>query len=110
MSKSLPAEILTKPSLAALSFVLRNPELWPDNFEWNYTTCGDCAIGLAVKMWHGPRATNFSFTFMEMFDISWADLSRIFCIAEQTLGIAKSAVTPTHIADLIDAHLAQKGE
>ena len=67
-------------------------------------------MGLAVKMWRDPRATTFAFTFMEMFDIPWADLSRIFGIAEETLGISKFAVTPVHIADLIDAHLAQKGE
>src|ERR1700733_2317440 len=66
MSKTQPTEILTKPSLAALALVLRNRELWPEDFTWDYTRCSNCAIGLAAKLWLNPSAQTFVFPFMSM--------------------------------------------
>jgi len=48
---------LTKPSLHALSYVLRHPEMWPEKFNWGYQNCSSCAMGLAHKLWKDIPAT-----------------------------------------------------
>jgi hypothetical protein len=35
-----------QPDLAALAQLLREPERWPEGFEWDYSNRGTCAIGL----------------------------------------------------------------
>src|SRR6267142_7011490 len=42
---------LSKPSLKALSHLLRHREMWPQGFIWNYSMCDQCAMGLARAMW-----------------------------------------------------------
>lgn len=42
---------LDKPSLHALSYALRHPDTWPASFNWNYTSCDTCAMGLAHQLW-----------------------------------------------------------
>jgi hypothetical protein len=42
---------LSKPSAAGLAYLLRHKELWPENFEFNYSSFGYCACGLAYRYW-----------------------------------------------------------
>lgn len=42
---------LDKPSLHGLSYALRHPDTWPEDFVWNYKNCSGCAIGLAHGLW-----------------------------------------------------------
>lgn len=44
---------LDTPSLPGLIYILRNQELWPEKFKWNYAHCGACAMGLAFYSWKG---------------------------------------------------------
>lgn len=46
---------LDKPSLHALSYALRHPDTWPENFVWDYNDCQQCAMGLANAFWHKGR-------------------------------------------------------
>jgi hypothetical protein len=48
-----PIPDLTKPSVRALSYVLRHREHWPADFQWNYGCHAHCAIGLAAQVWVG---------------------------------------------------------
>lgn len=43
---------LDRPSLRALSHILRHKELWPEGFVWNYSSCSTCAMGLAWQIWN----------------------------------------------------------
>ena len=42
---------LTKPSLKALSHILRHKELWPEGFKWYFGSCRSCAMGMAKILW-----------------------------------------------------------
>lgn len=42
---------LDKPSLHALSYILRHPDTWPKGFVWNFDDCETCAMGLAHRLW-----------------------------------------------------------
>lgn len=44
------------PTLENLSKVLRNQDLWPLGFPWDYTHGATCAMGLADIIW-GYEAT-----------------------------------------------------
>ncbi len=50
------ASMLSEPSLEALSFALRNPDFWPEvnegRFEWDYSNCENCAMGLSAAIWN----------------------------------------------------------
>lgn len=43
--------LLAKPSLEALSYILRHEETWPKNFSWNFDGFFSCAIGLSQQIW-----------------------------------------------------------
>jgi hypothetical protein len=45
---------LSKPSPAALAYILRHKELWPPGFEFDYSDCCYCAMGLADQLWQIP--------------------------------------------------------
>ena len=45
------SQIADRPSLVALSYALRHPETWPEDFVWDYSDCTTCAIGLATRLW-----------------------------------------------------------
>ncbi len=49
---------LDKPSLHALSYCLRHPDTWPNEFVWDYKNCGQCAMGLAHALWKSIPHTN----------------------------------------------------
>jgi hypothetical protein len=42
---------LDQPSIKALSHILRNRNLWPQGFKWDYDHCSSCAMGLAARLW-----------------------------------------------------------
>jgi hypothetical protein len=102
-------EILSKPSLATLSFILRNKELWPEGFEWDYTSCLSCAMGLAIRLgWVANEPLNI-FKMLknatEAFNLSKKAAESIFIYARLFYGISMHEVTPIHVADLIDSYL-----
>jgi hypothetical protein len=98
---------LGKPSLEALSFMLRHRETWPPGFEWNYTHCRSCAFGLAQKTWR--LIANFGLVdeiAAQWFNISENDAFQIFYRTSIKRRCAMGAVTPEMVADDIDLHLA----
>jgi hypothetical protein len=45
------APCLLSPSVEGLCYALRNREVWPEGFSWNFSYPESCAMGLAQKMW-----------------------------------------------------------
>lgn len=42
---------LRKPSAVGLIYLLRNRDVWPPRFRWDYGGCHTCALGLACTTW-----------------------------------------------------------
>lgn len=91
---------LSKPSLMALSYILRHKEHWPERFVWDYRQCNTCAMGMAVQLWRKIRVPCVSAIVREL-DIPTIQALSIF------LGLreAYNPVKPKHVADAIDNYL-----
>lgn len=110
------SEIRTaKPSLSVLSFVLRNKELWPKGFEWNFSYCYSCAIGLAYCLWQQvptchphnvARAVNIEF--MDAYELFMSTPEEAIIHDRKRNTVTEIPVTPEMIADRIDKFLAEK--
>lgn len=129
--KSLPSSLLDlgKPSLHALSYALRHPDVWPAGFVLDYSDCDQCAMGLAHELWRHSipephREINVGASRMaHAFAIPYLEANRIFfaagewapsySVTEGYLWWKKTqrfadfeAVTPEMVADQIDQYLA----
>jgi hypothetical protein len=121
------ADLGDKPSLAALSYALRHPEMWPKGFEWDYSFCHSCAMGLTVQLWPHivssyPSIDSGSNNFYlwktklqpfvgisdRRFDDIFMNLNRrLFDPDENKSWLATAGdVKPEYVADAIDAYLA----
>lgn len=107
---------LDQPSLRALSHILRHKELWPKGFEWNFSKCSTCAMGLANKLWNLRDEAHTS-TISQHLKIHHHDATYLFTYdgyRQETKGrnlveITTSpdgGVTPEMVADKIDEYLA----
>ncbi len=117
---------LDKPSLHALSYVLRHPDLWPAGFSWNYNWCHQCAMGLAHQLWKsfpvGAGDHNAGASVMaRAFGIPFTEALKIFYghgdwapVKNKRYGFLKlrsktvtdfGKVTPDMVADQIDEYL-----
>jgi len=90
------------PSLSALSFILRHPELWPDGFEFDWANCRTCAMGLAASIW-GDERNHFVQDIKRLFRIPLLEAEEIFCRWTD-----QRNPTPADIADRIDKYLEAK--
>lgn len=101
---------ITAPSLTLLSEILRGgPEhpMWPEGFVWDYTHCHSCAIGLVERLWLSGKELAMS----SVFSIKSADADRIFFDLSNELNVPfMKDITPTHVADAIDEHLATRSD
>jgi hypothetical protein len=92
------------PNLQNLATVLRHREMWPTDFEWDYSQCSTCAMGLAWRL--GMISNCCTNTAAEEFGIPYNVAFRIFLWLAIERGEGKN-VTPEHVADAIDAYLAE---
>jgi hypothetical protein len=90
---------LSKPSLEALSYLLRHREMWPAGFEWDCTYCDQCAMGLADRLWS---------VYIEEVAPDDFPSAAILIDANSIRGIKWCDVTPEMVADDIDAYLAHR--
>ena len=108
----LPEEVgkivdLSKPSLEALSWLLRHKEMWPRGFEWNYSSCDTCAMGLAYELWTENCVGANTYWMKKIFNLSEEIARAIFIDAVVGQGrLGFSDITPEMIADDIDEYLA----
>lgn len=100
-------ELLAAPSLAGLAYALRNPEVWPKEYReagWHFPSCTRCAMGLGHALWNGFDVTG-------SLGISMAEACRLFGGSRREgpyAGIDRRFITPTHVADAIDAFLLRR--
>jgi hypothetical protein len=114
-------------NLARLSTLLRNPQLWPTGFVWDYEHIDQCALGLAGRLWphivvldhlhmDGPRARIVDSSLaMKNFAIDEERFNRIFYALHinRTVSVLHfwkrdmriTDVTPNMVAAEIDAYL-----
>lgn len=97
---------LTKPSLKGLSYLLKHKELWPEGFDWNWSSPTHCAMGLCRKQW-GTRLGMF-FQLRKHSTIA-ARMLGITQPEAQHLFLNSSWSTPTTIADKIDELIVERG-
>ena len=107
MSTKQPDETLHQHAARELSFILRNRELWPKGFEWDYTRCETCAVGLAFRL--GMATENNTSAMKVPFNMSVEETYKIFIEAAAHFLVAASDITPEHIADLLDAYADRGG-
>jgi hypothetical protein len=94
----VPKIDLTYPSLRALAYVLRHPELWPPGFSWDFARTGDdcgCAIPLSHHLW-----PDFS-----LLDATPGTFEAIFLAGSTQDNVL---VTPAVVAGRIADHLAYR--
>lgn len=115
----------TQPSLEGLSWLLRHPRAWPENFWWDYSSTETCAVGLADQTWglgfqSNPQAEQLARTF----DVSWEVARDIFYRVHHQYEVGRRGwralffgratparlehVTPGMVADRIDELLARR--
>ena len=108
---------LAYPSLENLSHILRNRDLWPVGFEWNFKHCDQCALGIIDRLWHDKYPQSSALMLSE---IPSETESVIFYSSRskpkvRVFGIFKrdryhEEVTPEMVADQIDEYLKRKEE
>jgi hypothetical protein len=92
-----------KPTIGALSFALRHPELWPADFHWDYSRCETCAMGLAKRMWPKHVEEAHVAGMVNAFGISDDAARRIFTGSYMYYRAGFDPVQPEQVADALDA-------
>jgi hypothetical protein len=99
---------LDKPSLEALSYVLRNRDLWPADFVWDYKECSQCAMGLAIELWNLKwENTTRCELLRNTMNMKNEDAMAIFYLAAEKPERKNKYITPEMIADDIDQYLTK---
>lgn len=103
---------LKTPSLRALSHILRNRDLWPKDFIWNFSECTQCAMGLASTLWSETVQSPFTCHMAKAFGMNSNTAKAIFCGMHPennspTYGVEWDSplITPERVADEIDKYL-----
>jgi hypothetical protein len=78
--------------LRGLSYLLRNRNMWPEGFEWDYSVCAKCAMGLARKAG------------LENFNKELDHTTNVYLFMNMT-DATSSTTTPEIVADRIDGYL-----
>lgn len=127
--KELTAEFknANKPTLHGLSYALRHPETWPDDFYWDFNYCTNCAMGLAFALWSQKDVSDMSDRQVisgtaHMMSMPYEDATRIFygnnwspkiererlfgLLAPEVKFTPYEKITPEMVADEIDRYLA----
>ncbi len=109
---------LSTPSLKALSHILRNRNLWPKEFVWNYNQYYSCAMGLAATLWHfiDPKYLVITSAYNLMpqhLSVNEDAARKIFLGGGDWVPINNGerdmeAVTPEMVANIIDEYLTTK--
>jgi hypothetical protein len=97
---------LNKPSLRALSHILRNKKLWPNGFNWYYGSCDRCAMGIAYQLWSDHIKNPVPDDIYKPLNIE-IDIARHLFTSEYN-NMWYSDVTPEMVADRIDEYLKRQ--
>lgn len=109
-----PEMLAPLKSLKGLAYILRHKEYWPKDFEWEFSNCGKCAMGLAVQIWSKASWPNTSSVAQILNCEATPKLRKIFLAGEGVYGAKDSSdaewdkITPAMVADAIDKYLEQE--
>jgi len=81
---------------------LRDEKTWPCDFEWNFTNCKTCAIGLFEQLFQQPNNHREMLTLL---GLPIEDFDDTFCLAfaAKTYGTDDyKSITPTMVADRLE--------
>jgi hypothetical protein len=98
-------EVPATPDAAFLSAVLRDPSRWPAGFEWDYSHCAMCAVGMASLLWNrevtpGVMSAETGIDFHVVVDA--------FYNLDEKHGVSMGEITPSNVADALDAAIASQ--
>jgi hypothetical protein len=99
------------PSLERLAWVLEHPESWPVGFEWDYTNCRKCAVGMAERLYgfRNPCGIATVGSFMGChFGIPHKVAVAIFLRLGAAEGVPARDISPLHVASAIREYLASR--
>ncbi len=99
-------KVTPKVRLANLAHVLRDKSQWPDGFDWEYSDCRRCAMGLASKI--GIVAGISDEHLCKQLGLTRVQVSELFGLRHVHMRKYISEVTPEDVADAIDEVLANK--
>jgi|SRR5882672_4744252 len=101
---------LSNPTLQNLIYVLRHPDIWPEDFEWNYYSPSTCAMGLAYQLWPDHIGNTHSHTMAECFGMDHEDSWDIFmdCKAGLFNTIMGRSPTAKQVANKLEKYLAKQ--
>jgi hypothetical protein len=90
------------PSISTLAYVLRHPELWPENFSWDYSSAPHCAMGLAHRMWPQQIGSMETHCVSQALKFSEQDACRIFIRGNPGFLGIRSRTEPAQIARALE--------
>lgn len=114
----------TVKNRAAFVTLLRDPSRWPEDFIWNYNACNTCALGLIARtlvpisfdparlpdpFFRGTRyetdalISNERDAFQSFLGLTDKQYEEIFYNAHWPMEVLRDDITPSHIADLLEA-------
>jgi hypothetical protein len=100
---------LTTSTEAGLVWLLRHPEAWPDGFEWDYSDCEACAMGLAAEVWcrslkEDDDANVYAYLDLmkRLFPRLMSNIGRIFINLDTVFRVRTEHITPEHVAIAIE--------
>ena len=101
--KSKIKSLLASPSAEGLIYALRNREVWPEGFKWNYLMCQTCALGLAFRLWREIDRPDIDYVGPAV-GLSERDAERVFLYARKYTDVeCGQGITPEMVADLLEA-------
>lgn len=103
---------LPPPTLRTLSTILRDRRCWPKGFVWDYSSCTECAMGLAHQLFKEIKGAD-RVAMAEGFKIPEAVASEIFInlpFTEKHRNLQYDQITPEMVADAIDQYLVETSE
>ena len=92
---------LSRPSLEALAYILRNRHLWPSGFVFSYNSCSQCAMGLARRAWPESIETESPYDMAGALGVSIVSAQQIFMMRRSKP--ERDNFTPEAIASDLEA-------
>jgi hypothetical protein len=102
------ARFREQPTLRDLAVILRHREVWPEGFEWRFSQCEHCALGVAAALLQeSPEELLYFKWASDVFGISFYRVEELFHKAPRdAAGRFGAGVTHEHVAAAIEKYLA----
>ncbi len=96
------------PTLSDLAYILRHKELWPRDFEWHWSNCHTCAMGLFFRF-YGIEGEPNAPSAAKVFGISLTEALDLFMSTHWFRPHGGDSIKPEDVANGIERFLASRG-